>query len=439
MGAVLACLACGSESCCVGSALTCCCCSVPIRKSMVSRGAYFILFCITSFIAFIMSQWAYDLLDWIPVVTECSEDTCYGNIAVFRITFALVLFHLTLGLLLIGVRNSKDFRTAVQDRFWGLKFLVVAILTIICFLIPNSFFDYWAWFSLVGAALFILIQLVLLIDFAHSWSESWVQKMETADDQRGWFGMLLGCTIFMYSVAFTLIVLLYYYFSDNGDCWMNSFFTTIILMSSVIYTVMSVHPKVIEANPRSGLLQSAVVTFYSTYLLWSAIMSEPSNSDFNCNPWKSNKAQETTSLIIGAVFSIVSVCYATTHAAGKGDDLVGYKNPQGVHHLLTGDNVPALHSTPGQTAHSSDEHDDEREGTTYNYSFFHIVFALGYCYIAELLVNWETLGGSGDNLHNVDAGWEAVWIKIVTSWLAVLFYVWTLLAPIALSDRDFGY
>ena len=31
---------------------------------------------------------------------------------------------------------------------------------------------------MVGAAFFILIQLVLLVDFAHSWNESWVNRME---------------------------------------------------------------------------------------------------------------------------------------------------------------------------------------------------------------------------------------------------------------------
>lgn len=389
-----------------------------------------------------MSNWAYDLLNWIPMVNECSEDTCYGNIAVFRITFALVLFHLVHALILVGVRNSKDFRSAVQDRFWGLKFLLVAILTILCFLIPNSFFHVWVWFSLVGAAIFLLIQLLLLIDFAHSWSESWVTKMEESEDPRGWWGLLVGSTFFMYSLAFSMIVLLYKYFSDNGECWINSFFTTIIFLSAIIFTVVSVHPRIVEANPRSGLLQSAVITLYSVYVVWSAIMSEPSEDSFNCNPWKSSNAQQTSSLIMGGVFSIVSVCYSTMRAATKHDDLVGYKAPKTTARLLTGENSDINSVETGSVNHEDEtgdcEHDDEREGTLYNYSFFHIVFALGYCYIAELMVDWESFGGSGNNLHTVDSGWEAVWIKIVTSWLAILLYLWTLVAPVLLPDRDFS-
>lgn len=45
-----------------------------------------------------------------------------------------------------------------------------------------------AWFVVgtFGAFCFILIQLVLLVDFAHSWNESWVEKMERGNP-RGWY------------------------------------------------------------------------------------------------------------------------------------------------------------------------------------------------------------------------------------------------------------
>ena len=33
--------------------------------------------------------------------------------------------------------------------------------------------DVWMYFGFIGAFLFILIQLVLIIDFAHSWAEIW--------------------------------------------------------------------------------------------------------------------------------------------------------------------------------------------------------------------------------------------------------------------------
>lgn len=37
---------------------------------------------------------------------------------------------------------------------------------------------------------------------------------------------------------------------------------------------------------------------------------------------------------------------------------------------------------------SSDEHDDERSGTRYNYSWFHVIFIMATMYVAMLLTNW---------------------------------------------------
>jgi serine incorporator 1/3 len=37
---------------------------------------------------------------------------------------------------------------------------------------------------------------------------------------------------------------------------------------------------------------------------------------------------------------------------------------------------------------SGEDNDDERIGTRYNYSFFHVIFAMGAMYVAMLLTNW---------------------------------------------------
>lgn len=43
------------------------------------------------------------------------------------------------------------------------------------------------YFGIVGGFLFILIQLVLMLDFAHRWAESWVERMEQ-NDSKWWYG-----------------------------------------------------------------------------------------------------------------------------------------------------------------------------------------------------------------------------------------------------------
>lgn len=46
-------------------------------------------------------------------------------------------------------------------------------------------FTVWFYFGLVGSFIFIIIQLILLIDFAHSWNKAWVENAENGN--KCWF------------------------------------------------------------------------------------------------------------------------------------------------------------------------------------------------------------------------------------------------------------
>lgn len=65
-------------------------------------------------------------------------------------------------------------------------------------------------------------------------------------------------------------------------------------------------------------------------------------------------------------------------------------------HCPTASSLPPSALTEFETQDDSDEeedvvgpvNDDERSGTRYNYSFFHIIFVLATMYTACLLTNW---------------------------------------------------
>ncbi len=107
--------------------------------------------------------------------------------------------------------------------------------------------------GLIGAFLFILIQLVLLIDFAHSWNESWVEKMEE-NNSKVWYVLLLFFTLLMYIASITGIALLYVFFTQaaNESCKLQKFVISFHLISCVIISAISILPKVQERQPRSG-------------------------------------------------------------------------------------------------------------------------------------------------------------------------------------------
>lgn len=79
-----------------------------------------------------------------------------------------------MAVLTIGASSSKDPRAPLQNGFWAIKYFIVIGITIGAFFIPaGSFGTAWMWIGLLGGLMFILVQLVLLIDFAHNWSDSW--------------------------------------------------------------------------------------------------------------------------------------------------------------------------------------------------------------------------------------------------------------------------
>ena len=130
-------------------------------------------------------------IKYLPKSIHCED--AIGYLAVYRICFVVTMFFLFMSVIMIGVRNSRDPRAGLQvgfriqikliflllpqNGFWGLKYLIIIAGCIGAFFIPHgNFGPTWMYFGMVGGFLFIIIQLVLIIDFAHSWAESWQEN-----------------------------------------------------------------------------------------------------------------------------------------------------------------------------------------------------------------------------------------------------------------------
>ncbi len=67
---------------------------------------------------------------------------------------------------------------------------------------------------------------------------------------------------------------------------------------------------------------------------------------------------------------------------------------------------------------------------------FHLVFLLGSAYMAMLFTSWSLNNTPGQ--FTIDYGWFSVWVKMASSWLSAALYVWTLVAPAILRNRNFS-
>lgn len=400
-------------------------------------------------------------LDYMKI--SCPEGECYGWVAIHRINFALGIFHIIMGVLLLGVNNSKNPRANIQNGFWGPKIIAWLTLIVLSFLIPDGFFFAWGnYIAFGGAMLFLLLGLILLVDLAHSWAEYCLEQIDN-HDSRAWRGVLIGSTLGMYAASLAMTIIQYIFFASSG-CSMNQAAITLNLIFLLVVSVVSVHPAIQEYNPKAGLAQSAMVAVYCTYLTMSAVSMEP--DDKHCNPLIRAQATRTTSIVIGAIVTMLTVAYTTTRAATQGVALGGkgksIKLPDDDEHDLVTQQpnsrrdmrAAALRqaveegSLPADALLDDDDdsdsgntaRDDERSSTQYNYTLFHVIFFLATAWVATLLtMNIEESTKNGEDFAPVGRTYAASWIKIVSAWICYGIYTWTLVAPIVLPDRfDFS-
>ncbi|XP_070496422.1 serine incorporator 1 isoform X2 [Chironomus tepperi] len=446
MGAVLG-LASAAQlaCCCTASAASCVCAACPsCKNSTSSRIMYAILLMFGAATgALMLSNGLQDLLKKVPFCANSTSTTSYvipdsstfdcqhavGYLAVYRIGFALAAFFLLMSIIMIGVKSSRDGRAAIQNGFWGLKFLIVIAIAIGAFFIQDASFGSWMmWIGLIGGFSFIIIQLILLIDFSHNWADEWVGNYEETQS-RGWFIALLSATALQYIAALTGIIILYSIYTQSGDCALNKFFISFNMILCVAVSVLSITPRVQEAQPRSGLLQSAVVTLYVIYLTWSAVSNNPNKE---CNPnllgSDPNNQQMDKTSIVGLVIWMFCILYSSLRSASAVSSLSG-RDPERQATLSNEDEKPS---------NSSDAKvwDNEEDKVAYSWSIFHLTFVAATLYVMMTLTNWYQPNSS--SLESMNANAASMWIKVVSSWLGIALYGWSLVAPMILTDRDFS-
>jgi len=437
MGCLVSCLACEAISCCGKGICKCCRFSFPGGR-YVGRIMYAVMFFLFSCIAWVLRTWGKQLLHKVPVLQICDgeqgESICFGTLAVYRVSFCLAVFHIVMCLLTIGVKTRGDFRNTVQDGFWLIKISVVFFAIIGTFFATNEVFEYYGWVALFVSGFFILIQLIYIIDFAHSWAENWIEKMDNHAEEGAnpWWWILLSTSVFLYIVGFAVTVVMYVYFgSDESQCGKNIAFITINLSLCLVFSFISIHPKIQEYNPRSGLLQASLIFGYTTYLVWSANMSD----DSSCNPWRTSdqsldfSSTATISLIIGSSFTILAVCYSVVSAALKKDDL---RHSEEKASLIE----ESSKSIDEDGTINNEQKVNSKEPLDYNLSRYHLIFAMGAMYISMLMTDWSTVYNLAEDNAQIDSGLAAFWVKVVSSWMCAILFIWTLSGPVLFKDRE---
>jgi len=348
----------------------------------------------------------------------------------------LAVFHLVMAIIMIGVHRKSDPRTGLQNGGWAIKFPAIILLSVAFFFVPSDIFVYYGWIALFCSGFFILIQLILLVDFAHTWNDTWVKNYEV-HETRIWVVLLLSCTFLLYIFSIVASILLYLWFTENPhECWANSMFITLNILFCFAFSIFSIYPSIQEKNPRSALLTSAVVTAYCTYLVWSSLSSQPLSMKctslvMSDNNWSAYLGVAIA--ILSLVYSAIRVSHSDLQVDLKDEEkgLMSVAVPESYRKEV--DQETEYQEVPVDGSSTSKDQDD---APGYNYSYFHFTFFLASLYLCMVITNWyiNTISEK-DNTIQVDQGIVSVWVKIISSWCTAILYTWTIVAPILLPNR----
>nr|CCC95274.1 unnamed protein product [Trypanosoma congolense IL3000] len=351
------------------------------------------------------------ILSYVPMIKKGCEyagggdaNFCTGEVLAYRVSFSLALFfffHL-LSVSDLTCCIDAESRVEFQKRFFFAKTILLGLVFAATLSIPNTFFAYYAYACIFASGLFLLINVVFLVDFSYRWSDEWTSRME----QHGkWMFYLIATTLMGYAAGIIISIFSFVYFVPHSDCNYNAFAILSVLISAVVYTVLSIWV------PHGSVLPSAIVFAYSSGVMFTTLRLE---NDSYCNTISvpPEQAGSMKQMLLGSLVSGFTLFYSVVSTGGNG----------------------GLSST----ADDEEEGDPDTTGNLSSYMFFYATMVLGSMYLAMLSTGWHVSGRSEGVVE--DSINIAYWVRSGTVWSSVLLYVWSLLAPYyCCRDRDFGF
>jgi len=416
----------------------------------------------------------------------------FGQQAVFRVSLASCLFFSGMSLATSRARFKGDeVDRSVQHGAWGAKLCCWLLLTLGAFFLPVGLVAAYGWLARLGSALFLGVQILMLLDFVCELNDSLVDAAGEAADGGGGGGErylwgLLGLSGICYAGAAALVAVSLYFFNPGTapgegaaggggaqDCSFNVAVVVAAPLGGLAVSALALS----GVARRGSLFPSAALTLYACYCTYSALVSEPHG--YRCNALgRRIDAASATGMLVAVGATLGSVAYSALRAGSnasllglgpgaaesegsldggatplisRGRGRYGYENDDDAH--LTSSGLDGVSPAGARALPGSSSGGGDRGGTadisaaaissssslpavpvSYSYPFFHAVFALASMHVAMLFSGY---GSGAAERALVDVGWPSVGVKLTCAWVSLGVYAWTLVAPALFPDRVF--
>lgn len=391
-----------------------------------------------------------------PDASEGVIEDCAGNAGVFRPTFLSTLF--------FGINAAATrFSPALNREAWPAKYALFAFCLLVTVFMPSAplFMGFYMWLARFGAALFVVLQQVILIDVAYNWNDDWVERANESDrlsfgSGSGWLHAIVGICATLYVTCITSISLMYKHYTGkvedgaeydedaNLSCAGNTWVITMTLLGILGITALQ-----LLGTSEGSLLTSGVISLYAVYLCFTIVSKNPKG---HCNPRLGQN--DIWGITIGLLLTTVSLIWTgwSWSAEPRLMNAESLQSAKAVQPATGGDedaasalnlDVPLMDgeeaaTTGAVTTNVAPARESEALGQVWK---LNVVLCLISCYVAMILTGWGTVDAIDQETHNAanpTVGRVNMAILGISQWLALMLYAWTLVAPALFPDRDFS-
>lgn len=364
------------------------------------------------------------------------RDLCVQNQTIYRISFVLALFFL---LMTVVTFISRKF----HYESWIIKGSIISAVFSASFFIPGRFFMVYRDIARWASFLFIAMQVLVLVDFAHSLHENIVKNVADDDDTNTNSTKARAIYLALSIVSIiAFIVGIVFLFVRYNFCPLHAGMTSVTLILGLGSIALS-----LVLN--KGLLPPSLIALYTTHITYQALTT---NTTEQCSAaGHTTTTMPTWLMIISFLFTIGQIAWMAIRAGQanrmyvessiknytqNSSPLSSSPSSSDPYASLDSDSSDSRHSRPNWDSGIDGNNNNNNNNNVPSHWIFHLSFFLCSLYIAMLLTGWGS--STPTDIHNPEASKISFWIKIVSVWASFALYAWTLIAPTIFPDRDFS-